>query len=162
YEPPAGLSAAAVRYLVRMGYDDRTFAVALLDLAVRGLISIDDTGNVPKLRRTGPLTKGLPTGEKQILSNLFAFNQHRGEIELVPANHAPIRAAITGHQSALDGALEKLHFRTNGKYVIPGVVLGASALVAAAIARGAAAPAIFMLVWLTGWSFGVWFLGAQV
>src|SRR5258708_7608998 len=36
YEPPANLSPSAMRYLMRMGYDNKTFAAAILDMAVRG------------------------------------------------------------------------------------------------------------------------------
>ena len=39
YEPPAGLSPAAMRYLVRMGFDDKTFTTAILDMAVKDDLS---------------------------------------------------------------------------------------------------------------------------
>jgi len=38
YEPPASLSPSAMRYLMRMGYDNKTFAAAILDMAVRGFL----------------------------------------------------------------------------------------------------------------------------
>jgi hypothetical protein len=34
YEPPLGVSPAAMRYLVRMGFDDRTFTAAILNMSV--------------------------------------------------------------------------------------------------------------------------------
>ena len=40
YEPPEEFSPAAVRYLYRMGYDNRVFAATILDLAVKGVIRI--------------------------------------------------------------------------------------------------------------------------
>src|SRR6202007_113026 len=40
YEPPQNLSPAGMRYLLRMGFDNKTFAAAILDMAVRGFLPI--------------------------------------------------------------------------------------------------------------------------
>ena len=38
FEPPKGFSPAAVRFLMRMGFDAKTFAAAVLDMAVKGYL----------------------------------------------------------------------------------------------------------------------------
>src|SRR5262249_33965745 len=39
YQPPANLSPAATRFLMRMGFDNKAFAAAILDMAVRGFLT---------------------------------------------------------------------------------------------------------------------------
>lgn len=51
YEPPAGLSPAAMRYLVRMGFDDKTFTVAILDMAVKSYLSVKERGGIYTLKK---------------------------------------------------------------------------------------------------------------
>jgi hypothetical protein len=69
YEPPAGLSPAAMRYLVRMGFDDKTFTTAILDMAVKDYLSIKESGGagdrlnqlMPPRRPRSCLTSICPT-----------------------------------------------------------------------------------------------------
>ena len=45
YEAPKGFSPAAVRYVMRMGFDDKAFAAAVVNMAVKGYITIDEDAN---------------------------------------------------------------------------------------------------------------------
>ena len=66
YEPPAGVSPAAMRYLVRMGFDDKTLTAAVIDMAVKKFLSIkenDGAYTAPKqwrIRKHCRPKKGLP------------------------------------------------------------------------------------------------------
>src|SRR5207248_11797067 len=51
YEPPTGVSPAAMRYIVRMGFDDKTFTAAILNMAVNGFLSIKEKDGVYTLVR---------------------------------------------------------------------------------------------------------------
>lgn len=42
YTPPEGFSPAALRYVRKMGYDHKAFAAALIDLAVKGQVTISE------------------------------------------------------------------------------------------------------------------------
>ncbi|TNF91025.1 MAG: DUF2207 domain-containing protein, partial [Gammaproteobacteria bacterium] len=44
YEPPEGYSPASARYISRMSYDAGVFSAAVLNLAVKGHVSIDKSG----------------------------------------------------------------------------------------------------------------------
>jgi len=55
YEPPDGVSPAAMRFLRRMSYDDRCFAAAVLSLAVQGALRIEQE-NSGLLRRARKFT----------------------------------------------------------------------------------------------------------
>jgi hypothetical protein len=52
YEPPPGFSPAAIRYLVQMSFDNKAFASAVLDMAVKGFLQIKEESGVYTLIRT--------------------------------------------------------------------------------------------------------------
>src|ERR1051326_163409 len=56
--------------------------------------------------------------------------------------------------------MEKIYFVTNGRYLWPGILMSIAAIVGMIGLRGGSQlpVAIFMSVWLTGWSFGVYAL----
>ena len=51
FEPPKGLSPAAVRYISKMGFDHRAFAAAVISMAVKGYISIVENDKKYTLRQ---------------------------------------------------------------------------------------------------------------
>jgi len=95
YEPPANLSPAAMRYLMRMGYDNKTFAAAILDMAVRGFLKIADESGAYRLTLTGKDERVLTLDEKQIASTLF---EGRREVLLQETNHRLIKSAMIATQ----------------------------------------------------------------
>src|SRR5690606_1130917 len=55
YEPPQDIAPAAMRYVARMGYDHKAFAAALVSLAVKGAIKLDeDSDGVFTVVKDGP------------------------------------------------------------------------------------------------------------
>jgi uncharacterized membrane protein YgcG len=161
YEPPPDLSPAAARYLAEMGYDDRVFAAAIIHMAVKKYLTISEKDGVYTLKRIRKDQYGLTPDEKAIAGKLFGdFDQ----IELKNTNHARMRSAIDALKTRLSLNLEKTHFMTNRKYLIPGLVFSVVALIAVCIMQPGEQKfvAVFMTVWLSGWSVGVFFLGSQV
>jgi len=70
FSAPDGMSAAAVRYVRSMEFDNRTFAAALVDTAVRGNAKLVDSGGTRMVeQRKGE--KPLPPAEQAMLSKLF-------------------------------------------------------------------------------------------
>ncbi len=65
YEAPKGLSAAAVRFIDRQGFDDRCFAAALLGLGSRGFLKIRQSSGTFTLEPTGKAVELLP-GERTV------------------------------------------------------------------------------------------------
>jgi Predicted membrane protein (DUF2207). len=51
FAPPEGFSPGGVRYVYRMGYDDRCFTSTLLNAAVKGVVTIEQDGDRYFLRR---------------------------------------------------------------------------------------------------------------
>jgi uncharacterized membrane protein YgcG len=156
YEPPQGFSPAAVRFLRKMSFDDKTFAAAVIDLAVKKQLTIRQDDGVYSVAPTSePYASDLSAEEKVLRAKLLGAG---AELRLARTNWQTVSSAVKGVKSALEGALEKIYFFSNGKYTIPGIVL----TVVSIIALVAALPVVqdkmaaaFLCVWLTGWTVGV-------
>jgi hypothetical protein len=162
YEPPDGFTPAAVRYLVRMGYDDKTFAAAIVSLAVQKQLVIKEDDGEYTLERVTDAKAKLRPDEALLLAALFGGAR---SLKLGTASGATVRAAVATLKTKLEGAIEKIYFLRNAKYLTPGIVLSVLAVAAIILATeetGLKAGAAFMMVWLSGWSVGVYALLQQV
>jgi hypothetical protein len=162
FEPPAELDAPGVRYVRGMGYDERCFTAGLVSLAVKRWLRISETDGdfslVSLTERDAPL---LPA-ERALNNALFA---HGGEtLELKQKNHGRMRAAIDALRTGLAREYERKLFRSNRRWIFPGLALSAAALLA--MAWFTSGPGIvgmaFMLVWLSVWTFACLQLWEQV
>jgi len=90
YEPPAGLSPAAMRYLVRMGFDDKAFTVAVLDMAVKGYLSIKEKGGIYTLKRS------VAAKESAAGPELLPYKLKRGKAgqQLLSAEESAVAAEL--------------------------------------------------------------------
>jgi hypothetical protein len=154
YEPPASLSPAAMRYLMRMGYDNKTFAAAVLDMAVRGFLKITEDSGTYRLTLTGKDNRVLSPDEKQIASDLF---EERNEVILRQENHTLIKGAMLATQKWLKAAEEKTYFLTNSRYLIPALVLSVLIMLSYFVTLGMPQRigGVFISFWLTFWTIGV-------
>jgi len=161
FEPPEGLSPAAARFLMRMGYDRKCFAAAVVNLAVRGALTIDedDGGGYSLQRNEGDRPGGLSGGERQVLDQLFRGG---ASVRLENKNHARISKAMKALKNRLSLDFEKVYFLRNKRHFIPGLVLTALTLVAVVSAARNLPVALFMTVWLSMWTVGCCFLGLKV
>jgi len=163
YEPPEGLSPAAMRYLMEMGYDDKCFAAAVIDMGVKGCVRIEEDEGEYTLHKLSDQTSELSSDERKVFSKLL---KHRSSIEFKQSNHLAIQTAIRDLQKGLSAALAKTHFRTNRMYLIPAAALSVITLLGAGFmfASGGEGMAVFgfMCVWLSIWSIGVAALVANV
>jgi Predicted membrane protein (DUF2207) N-terminal domain/Predicted membrane protein (DUF2207) C-terminal domain len=154
YEPPSDFSPAATRYLVRMGYDNKTFAAAVLDMAVRGFLTIQEQAGSYTLYRTQADSRVLTSDEKQIAGVLF---DGRNEIWLHNENHVAIGSAIKNLKAWLKTAEQKIYFLTNARYSIPAILFSIIVLIGVAAVQGTQGIVIagFLCFWLSIWSMAV-------
>jgi uncharacterized membrane protein YgcG len=154
YQPPEGYSPAAVRYIENMAYDKTCFAAGIINLAVKGFLTIKEAGDEYTLEKTGDIVT-LAAGEKALSNKLFRFGK---SITLKQSNHSRISDALDAHKASLQRNYEKEYFLTNRLYFILGLVLTLILLITSLLAqpqKSDIAAALFMTVWLTGWSVGV-------
>jgi uncharacterized membrane protein YgcG len=121
YEPPPGVSPASARHIRRMGYDQKAFSAAIINLAVKGYLEIDEDGGDYSLRRIeGSNDEPLAPGEAALMRELFV----RGDLlSLENANHATLQAAMSAQKQLLKRDNDVIHFKTNGIYVLPAIVI---------------------------------------
>ena len=123
YDAPPGMGPAGVRYVDKMGFDDRCFASGLLGLGARGYLKIQQSGEGFRVERTGKQIDLLP-GENTLVA-------------LLPAAHSSVTLGKT-HNPAVQtvrGMLErelslqydgKLFSRNRGSWASGGVIAVAS------------------------------------
>jgi len=162
FSPPDDLSPAAMRYVVKMGSDNRAFAAALVDMGVRGHIKLSeeeggffsrDKTRLDRLAGADP----LPAEEEAALREL-AMN---GEsIMMEQTNHAKFSAAQKGLDDVLKDKYEGKLFNKNWGWAIAGVVL----LIAAVWLGAAAVVASYGLsdLMMVGTSVGLFALAATL
>jgi hypothetical protein len=155
YEPPSSLSPASMRYLMRMGYDNKTFAAAILDMAVRGYLKITDAeGGAYRLTLAGKDNRVLTPDEKQIAGELF---EGRNDVLLQQENHVLIKDATIALQKWLKSAEEKIYFVSNSRYLIPAIILSLLVILCffATLDMSRRVIVCFLSFWLTFWTIGV-------
>ncbi len=113
FAAPAGLSPEAVRYIHKMAYDRKAFAAALINMAVKGAITIQEQSGVYTLVRTGRNVRdcGLSASEIGLSDALFAGEAT--SIELRNSNAATVQKAITALKNSLKNECERHYFVTN-------------------------------------------------
>ena len=71
FAPPAGMSAAAVRFVEDMTFDDRVFTAAIVGLGVNGHLKLVDRAGEQELHQIKG-TRPIDTAEQAVESALFA------------------------------------------------------------------------------------------
>jgi uncharacterized membrane protein YgcG len=158
YGPPKGFSPAAVRDLLKMGFDNKTFAAALIDLAVKGAIAIEQKDDEYTLRRKNLAAPNLSSDEKAVLSKLLGSYE---SLRLVNTHYATISAARKALRLSLARALEKTYFVRNLAYWVVGLLFSLVPLGLSLVGSRDLPSAGFLLVWLAGWTAGVTLLLSQ-
>ena len=165
YEPPDNMSPAAMRFLERMAFDEKAFTAAIMGLAAKGYLTIqqDESKTYKLVRRKNATEKdgSLSADEKSLARILF---EDGSPLVLENKNHEVLSRARKAVENNLHATMETTYFLTNARYLWPGIVMSLLTIVAVVLmtAGSRSAVAIFMSVWLTGWSFGVYMLVSSV
>jgi uncharacterized membrane protein YgcG len=128
FKPPVGLGPAAARYIWRKSHDNQGFSAALVDLAVKGRVKIDDVENIyslSKLENHGPeLTKS----EAALYDAL-----PDGKLALENKNHRVVARAKDALQDHLETEYQGRVFVKNFGWFFLGALLSAAGLVASGL-----------------------------
>jgi uncharacterized membrane protein YgcG len=127
YEPPRSQSPASMRYLMEMGYDDKTFAAGVLSLAVKGYLRIQQNEGVlgigksfTLVKELAPHGKPLSNDETALLAILFSDGD---TLLLKQENHDRVRRVRSHHESAIEQSYATGFFKINGGWLMLGIVL---------------------------------------
>ncbi|MEJ5363933.1 MAG: DUF2207 domain-containing protein [Desulfosoma sp.] len=160
FEPPYGFSPAAVRFVRNMDFDQKTFAAAVVNMAVKGHLLIRETDDTYVLVKKSSKKENLTPGEKKIADALF--DSGLKEIALDNKNAAKFRKALDDLHKTLSQEYEKTYFFTNTRYMIPALGLSLAILAGLILYGTQPVMAAFLALWLSIWSLGCTALAIQV
>ena len=161
YGPPKNVSPAGMRFVRKMGFDNKALAVAVVNMAVKGVLTIvEDKKGGYRLETTDNRNAALSRGEASVRKHLFPPG--RNSITLKKRSHKRVRAALKALRTRLGTEYEKNYFLKNTNYFVPGIAISVLALGGIVLTASQVPVALFMLVWLSGWSAGVYTLVAKV
>lgn len=119
--PPQGLSAAALRYIQRMGSDFTTFTAALTSMAIKGYLRIEaDAGGSHTIVRGTAGEDELTEEEKELGREMF---RGRHELLIDQDNHSIISSSKGAMDRALNSQCQGRLFYSNGRAIAWGVIL---------------------------------------
>jgi len=131
FAPPDGFSPGGVRYLYRMGYDDRCFTSTLLNASVKGAVTIEQDGDTYFLRKgPKPDFDSLDAEERVAVYPLVGLHD---TLAVDRANHAAISGAITALKDTLKNRYYRTTFVRNTGFFVIGVVMSILTLVLSVI-----------------------------
>ena len=151
FSPPPGVSAPAARYLRRMGYDDKTFAAALTQMAVAGALVIEDVDDAYVLAR-GKIAGPKGSWQDDIVSALLGRSP---AVRLEQENHAAVVKARKVLETSLKQDYEGSHFQVNRPVFFLGAALSAIVFGLTALRSDNPQMAGMFIAWLGIWTFGV-------
>jgi uncharacterized membrane protein YgcG len=127
YEAPPGLGAAGVRFIDKMGADDRGFAAALLGLGARGYLKVTDALTQPGggyvIERTGKSVEFLP-GEQAVSEMLLGPGK---QIVIGKEHSLGVEAARGNFAAALEKRFGQALFSKNRGSLAAGLGIAAAA-----------------------------------
>ncbi len=154
YSAPNGFSPASMRYISRMGYDHKTFATAIVNLAVKGALTINESSKKYSLTLLSIDQIELAAGEQVLLKQLFSKGN---TVKLENTNHSLISKSIHAHKRSLKQNYNKIYFNMNSVWLLPGflISIGFIAAIFLTVKSTAGPENLFLLLWLTAWTTGV-------
>lgn len=119
FGPPNNMSPAAVRYMDQLSFDNRAFTAAIVDLGVKGHLSLAETPSFSQITaRAGGKPLALP--EEAMRAHLFASGN---SLALTQSNHALIGGAKTELENKLSAEYNGKMFANNYGWSFLGFIL---------------------------------------
>jgi uncharacterized membrane protein YgcG len=156
FEPPPGFSPAATRFLMRLGFDNKAFTAAVVNMAVKGHLTIEEHNEDYTLRKRHQDQAPLSAGERKLSSRLFSGL--REAVELKNQNHSIIKEARDALKGTLNHELTKVYFFKNSQYLIPGAALTLLGLALMVLTASEPFQAGFSMLWLAIWTVACYVL----
>lgn len=148
YQPPAGYSPAALRFIRRMSSDTRCITADLLALAVAGHLRIEREKGLLKddwslHHLPGGEVAALVDSPRALLAGLFRDGD---TLELKNSNHALLQAAIAAQTKALESAYAGRMFQRNYGSMGIAFAIGAIGLALASAVSGGGGIALIAVI----------------
>jgi len=120
FDAPEGFTPAAARFVQQMGFDKKAFTASIVNMAVKGFLTIEQTGKSYKLIKQTKDYSNLSKGEKRIAGELFKGSD---SFSVKQSNHSSLTTAINNLHTQLKADFMKINFKKNVGWLVPGVIL---------------------------------------
>lgn len=158
YDPPEGFSPAQLGYLRDRGWRSSQLVAAIVNLAVKGHVTIEKTdGGDWRLQRDGSEPgNDVSKGERKLLEKMIGTG---GTLILEGRPAKRMRKGMKALRAELASRLEKVYFVNNRGWFAAGAALSLAGLGFLALRSGVQSQTtIFLGAWLTLWSVGTFSL----
>jgi uncharacterized membrane protein YgcG len=131
WDTPAGISPALVNYIDNKGFSGggwTAFSASLLDLAVKGYLTLEDLKSrvVVRITDTKPL-KDLPSGQKALLFQMGAAGE---SFAIDKSNGERVQEIGKGFREAIEKEHRGKYYKHNVVYIVLGIALSILATIA--------------------------------
>jgi uncharacterized membrane protein YgcG len=162
FAPPDGMCPAAVRYVSRMGFDRDCLTAAVINLAVKGHLTIENDGDDYRLNAAQSRNRNGPSAcETKALGLL----KGRRSITLSNTHATLFKSVLKETRQCLSDRYSGKLFFSNRRWFVSGLVLALLtplAIGVAAIVVDRSPLVGFLAIWLSVWSIGVFALTGAV
>ncbi|MCB1493061.1 MAG: DUF2207 domain-containing protein [Rhodobiaceae bacterium] len=137
FKPPEGLSPAAVSYIYYRGFKSRmrgvprAFVAALMSLAVKRHIDLDENAKVVSIKALKPIDIDAPPGEAAIYD--YAFTGRSKMLSFTKANGVFLKAMMSKFSGVILGEYGSRFFHENRVVFAIGAVISVAAVFAAIV-----------------------------
>jgi hypothetical protein len=134
FQPPEAMSPSAMRYIQKMTFDNKALTVAIVSMAVKGFLVIqeDENKNFILVKKSVD-TLNLSRAEAELAELLFKKSP---SLPLNIKNHQQILQAQDEMKKSLRDEYEKTFFVTHASFLVPAFVIGFCGVLALAVASG--------------------------
>ena len=147
WDVPDNLSPALMNYVDNKGFDSSAWkglTSALLNLAVKGYVELEDLDDKPTITRTSkPITENLPVGEAALLERLDRYKKK--SIKINKTNGSRVRTMHSRFVSAMENEHRKNYYHHNWGSVALGIIFSVIGLIAIVATGGVSENALGLL-----------------
>ena len=121
FKPMSNLSPSAMRYILKMETDEKAFTAALVSLATKGFVTIENKNDIYTIFKTEKTTYDeLSKSELAIITAMFGKNK---SFKIAKERHAQIRSVIQHFYGKEESAHQETYFKLNRGHLVPGIVI---------------------------------------
>ncbi len=148
FRPPENIGPAGVRYIWKQNFDDRSFAAAVVGMAVKGGVSITDDGDDFAITKK-PTNFNVFNRSEQALYQALP----EGKLELDNSNHTAVRKAKSALADTLAQEYKGAMFLKNFGWFVVGAIISVAGVALSALLMGGSDGQLGLM--LAGWG-AVW------
>ncbi len=153
YESPENLSPGAIRYIMKMNYDNKIFSALIMNLAVKGYIKIIEEKKKYIIEKLKNVDDSLSKEESIVMNKLLNGQQ---SIKLNRKNRITIIGTIGELKKSLNKSYKNTFFFLNSIYTVPAIIISILSIVLAfALSPRIDAESMILYIWLSLWTIGL-------